>query len=281
MREVRGTNVGRREAALPVEEPGLGVEAGCPRVVGDLHLGAKIGQEVDRAALGRADVGGGEDAQGPVLLEVALEGGFEQAEAVPLDERAQEVDAVGRRDLALEDGAEAGLAASVHEQVAGAEGDGGSRWLGRCHQGLGLDEGCQELGGLFEVVVGDEAGVGLDELVEDLSAEVELLRLGVLAGLRSQGFLQQLTHVAGEESRELDGLRRLCPRLPVLVELADLAFEGEVDQALVEAGREAGVGHRRVGMIVRTWDGHSSGETSGREAGECCCSTICSAPAQP
>jgi len=77
-------------------------------------------------ALGGADVGGGDDAQGAAAVEVGAQRAFEDPEAVPLDEGAEQVDAIGGGDLGLEDLAEAGLAAGVDEEIAGS-GDGG-RW---------------------------------------------------------------------------------------------------------------------------------------------------------
>lgn len=76
-------------------------------------MGAQVGQEVDGAALGGADVGGGDDAQGAAAVEMGAQRAFEDPEAVPFDEGAEQVDAIGGGDLGLEDLAEAGLAAGI------------------------------------------------------------------------------------------------------------------------------------------------------------------------
>ena len=134
---------------------------------------------------------------------------------------------------------EAGFAAGVDQQVARAQGNGGLRGLSLGYQGLGFDQGREELGRLLQVVVGDQAGVGVDQLVEGFLAQVELSGFGVLAGLRLEGELQQVGDVAGQQARELDRLGRLSPWVePGPVEPADLALEGEADEPLVEAGRE-------------------------------------------
>jgi len=112
VREVRGADVGGREAAFAVEVPRLGVEARGADLVGDLHVGPQVGQEVDGAALGGADVGGSDDAQGAAAVKVGAQRAFEDPEAVPLDEGAEQVDAIGGGDLGLKDLAEARLAVS-------------------------------------------------------------------------------------------------------------------------------------------------------------------------
>ena len=61
--EVRRADVGGREARAAVEDPRLGVQAGGAEVVGDPHVGAEVGELVERGPLGGARVGGGEHAQ--------------------------------------------------------------------------------------------------------------------------------------------------------------------------------------------------------------------------
>jgi len=104
------------------------------------------------------------------------------------DEGAEQVDAIGGGDLGLEDLAEAGLAAGVEEEIAGAEGDGG----------LG-----QEGAGLAEVVIRFEAGLFRDQLGQDPPAEVELLGLGVVALLGVEGQGQEAVDIAGQQAGAL------------------------------------------------------------------------------
>jgi len=84
------------------------------RLVADLHLGAEPSDElVKGTALGCADVRGGEDANAdPVTLELG-ERLFEDAEFVPADEGAEEVDRVSGGEFAAELGAEDRLVLGV------------------------------------------------------------------------------------------------------------------------------------------------------------------------
>ena len=95
-RQVRRTDVGRVEAGIAPEEPCLGVEAGAQRVVLDLHLGAELADEpIESGALGGTHVGGGDDAEPDASLGEATQLRLENPDAVPFDERAQEVDSIG------------------------------------------------------------------------------------------------------------------------------------------------------------------------------------------
>ncbi len=58
--EVRRADVGGREAGLPVEHPGFGMEACRARVVGDPNAGAEVDELIDGRALGRIGVRRGE-----------------------------------------------------------------------------------------------------------------------------------------------------------------------------------------------------------------------------
>ena len=63
-REVGAANIGRTEAALALEKPGLGMQTGAPAIERHAHFAPRQAcQLVQRTRLGRAGVGGGEDAQ--------------------------------------------------------------------------------------------------------------------------------------------------------------------------------------------------------------------------
>jgi hypothetical protein len=112
--EVGRADVGRREAAVAVEEPGLRVQAGGVGAVGDADFGALLDEVFDDAGLGDAAVGRGEGAELSAGLEVGVQAGAQLAVAVPEEEGADEVDAVGGGDLLLEGEADATLAPCVH-----------------------------------------------------------------------------------------------------------------------------------------------------------------------
>jgi hypothetical protein len=169
-----------------VEEPGLGVKARAPGVVGDLDLGAHLGERIEGATLGGADVGGGEDTQASgVAGEELAERLFDQAEAVPLEERAEEVNAIGRGELAADLWAHARVVGAVGEKLTDGEGDG--RALG----GLGGGERAQRFGEYrpqepgrgVEFIAGDGAAGGgvLAEEGEDTVGKGELVRGAVSA----------------------------------------------------------------------------------------------------
>jgi hypothetical protein len=77
---------------------------------------------VERAALRRPCVRGRDHAERTPLRAVRAQAWQQQAQAVPAHERAQQVDPVCGRDLAVERMPDARLAPSVHQEVAGRQG---------------------------------------------------------------------------------------------------------------------------------------------------------------
>jgi hypothetical protein len=75
-------------------------------------------EAIDRFAFGRTDIRRGDDAQFAAASEIRVERFFEQTQAVPLDECAEEVDPIGRGDLALDRVSDRRLAARVDEEIA-------------------------------------------------------------------------------------------------------------------------------------------------------------------
>ena len=130
-------------------------------------------------------------------------------------------------------------------------GDGGRRQFVGAEAG-GFGERGQEGGGLAEVVIGFEAGVLRDQLVEDAPAEVELPGLGVVAPLGIQGERQQVVDVAGEEARALGllgGFR--SGRESARVQPLDVPVEGQAEEPLVRAGGQTCRGHGGVSLVRR------------------------------
>ena len=77
---------------------------------------AHLGERVEGFALGSAHVGGRQDAHRSLAhLQVFFEFVSQHAHAVPTDERAQKVDAVGRLDLALDGVADPRLVLGVDQ----------------------------------------------------------------------------------------------------------------------------------------------------------------------
>jgi hypothetical protein len=123
--EVGGADEGGAQARAPLQQPGLGVQLGGARVERHPHLGAQLDQLVHRPFLGRAHVGGGDDAQSAAALDEVGEGLAQLAHAGPDHEGAEQIDRVGGGDLATQLGADVGLALGVDQQVALGE---GRRW---------------------------------------------------------------------------------------------------------------------------------------------------------
>src|SRR5437879_6084538 len=95
-------------------------------VVLDLDVGAELADEtVERSPFGGAHVRGGDDAEGCVALAEFAQLSLEQAQAVPLHERTEEIYFVGAAQLRLDLGAEARLAVGVGEKGCLAQ---RSRW---------------------------------------------------------------------------------------------------------------------------------------------------------
>lgn len=87
------------------------------RVVLNLDLRAEVPHEpIERPALRSADVGGRDDADGHTFRVRTFEILFYEPEAVPHDERAEEVDGVGRIDLSTKLRRQGGLTMGIGEE---------------------------------------------------------------------------------------------------------------------------------------------------------------------
>ncbi len=119
--QVRGSDVGRGLPAGAIEDPCLRVEAGGGLVVRDTHVGAGIGERLERFDLGAVRIGGGEETNSAAIFEVAAKRREHRVDAGEPDERNQDVDRVRRRDLGDELVEYTRLAGCVDEQRAVAQ----------------------------------------------------------------------------------------------------------------------------------------------------------------
>lgn len=162
------------------------MQARAPRVVGNANLGPEALELFNRLGIGCRHVRRRQDAQAPrASLEKASELGLHDADAVPLHERDDDVDRVGRCELAADLAPDAQVARSVDEQVAVTKRKRRARDLAGPETCVGLStDGEQELGRLEHGFVGVDAGVGsnlseeCDEAVRegDLMGEAVVLR---------------------------------------------------------------------------------------------------------
>ncbi len=121
LRQVRGADVRGGGAVVAAEQPCLRVQAGGPRLVGDLDLGAQLGEPIEGPLVGGAHVGGRDDADPAASGDQLGDRGLDDAQAVPLDERAEQVDLVGRGHLVADLVADPRLVPAVDQERAGGE----------------------------------------------------------------------------------------------------------------------------------------------------------------
>lgn len=138
------------------------MQARARGVVGDAHLDAELAQVVERALVGGVHVDGSQHAE---RAGAAAHGRAEvvrdEAHARPLEERAEQIDAVGRGELALHLVADAHVVAAVEQEVAGRERDHRAFWRGgRAEADGGRAHGEQAARGRGDVVLGAAARVG-------------------------------------------------------------------------------------------------------------------------
>ena len=114
--EVGRAHVGSVEAGVAPEKPRLGVKARALGVVLHLDLSAEVGHKpIQRFALGAADVGSRHDPDRDASCTCCCELPFDQAQSMPHDERAEQVDRVSRADLSAKLGSETRFATCVGE----------------------------------------------------------------------------------------------------------------------------------------------------------------------
>ena len=99
-----------------MKAPGFGMQAGRADVVRHSYLGTQRNQLIERGALGRVGVGGGQDPQRSTGSAVIAQRFNEWADAAAANERHHHVDRIGRIDLGAELPPQGRLARSIGEQ---------------------------------------------------------------------------------------------------------------------------------------------------------------------
>lgn len=97
------------------------------RLVRHLYFGAQLGEAVKCSPVGRSYVGSGDDAHPSPTPDERFDVLIENPDAVPLDERTQQVDAIGRGELLLNLDTNPRLISSVDEESTDRERDFGPR----------------------------------------------------------------------------------------------------------------------------------------------------------
>lgn len=239
-----GGRGGAREAG-PMEQPGFGVQAGAAGVVADAHLSAVIHQPIEGAAVGGAQVDGGEHPQLPagLGLQEFSQRRLEQAQTAPLDKGAEQVDALGGRDFVDQRLPHRRFAAGVHQQGAVGQGDeraDGGGLAGQERRGTDLRE--QPGGGVQQVARGDGAGCLALEQAHQLIHQGQLVLRGSATAQVLQGKAGQTRQVPGQQARGFLGIK-VVPVIQIARQLAQLLLESFGEELLVEARGWGLVGH--------------------------------------
>lgn len=192
-----------------MEQPGFGVQTGAADVVADAHLGSVGHQPIEGAAVGGAQVDGGEHPQGAAGqgLQEGGEGRLEQAQAAPLDEGAKQVDPLGGGDFMDQRLPYRRFAAGVHQQGAVGQGDertDGFSLAGQKRRGSDLRE--QPGGGMQQVGRGDSAGCLALEQAHQLVHQGQLVLRGGSTAQMLQGDAGQTRQVPGQQARGFLGI---------------------------------------------------------------------------
>ena len=122
-RQVGTAHVGRSEATVPMEDPRLGMQTCAPAIQRNPNLHTRQpGQQVQRLHLGRAGIGGREDAQPCTRSTVSIDRGdsLQDVQQFPnpglRDEADQDVDPVAGAQFALQLGQQGGCSSARREQ---------------------------------------------------------------------------------------------------------------------------------------------------------------------
>ncbi len=121
MRKVRGADKGGIQAGLPLEQPGLGVEFGRPRVEGHPDFRAEREQLIYCTLLGRAHIGGGDHPDLATALHHVLQRVPKVPDPGPDDESTNEIHPVSGCELCLQLRSNVRLALCVDQEIALAE----------------------------------------------------------------------------------------------------------------------------------------------------------------
>jgi hypothetical protein len=247
---VRGPDVRRGEPRVAAQVVGLGVQARALGVVGDpdAHVG-QAREPLHGRRIRGAQVRGGDDPDRDRAVAELLEGGHQQAQAGPLDERDQEVDLIR--------GGHLGRELARQRRVAGRAGEErglGERRLGpQVARGQGVRRGDlheqgpggRDQGQIREVLVAAEPRDERDHLVGEGEPGFGLTLL-------AERLLEDARHEGGVPGGRLLGIELAEHATELGVPAQDLR-EALVVQLLVDAwGREVGhaapfVGGARLG----------------------------------
>ena len=116
VREIRRTDVGRRESGTAIEQPCLRMQPRAAGVIRHPHLSAKITQLLKRALLRRSSVGRCQNPEFPSGLTMRPKRGNERRNTGPTNERHDHVNAIRGMDFGQHLAANARFARRVREQ---------------------------------------------------------------------------------------------------------------------------------------------------------------------
>ena len=117
--KIRRTHVGRRKASFTIEHIGFCVQAGSLGLIGNLDFAlCQFAQLFDRLDIGRAHIGGGDDAELSAVAAELAQFVHDHAQAAPLDKRNQQVDPVTGGDFFFQLRKQARFVAGPGEQRA-------------------------------------------------------------------------------------------------------------------------------------------------------------------
>ncbi len=243
--DVGGGGRGGAREARPMEQPGFGVQAGAAGVVADAHLGAVGHQPIEGAAVGGAQVDGGEHPQraAGLGLQELRQRRLEQAQAAPLDEGAEQVDPLGGGDFVDQRLPHRRFAAGVHQQGAVGQGDERADGFGLAGEECrGPDLREQPGGAVQPVGCGDGAGCLALEQAHQLVHQGQLVLRGGATAQVLQGNAGQTRQVPGQQARGFLGIQAVLV-IEIARQLAQLLLQALGEELLVEAGRWDLVGH--------------------------------------
>ncbi|ORW96066.1 hypothetical protein AWC28_11090 [Mycolicibacter terrae] len=168
VREVAGTDVGGVEASVAPQQPRFRVQAGDRGVVVNPDLGAElVDQGVQGACVGGTEVGGGDDAQRNTALAQLGELFFQQPQALPFDESAQQIHSVGAGQFSAQLGGQGRLVAGIGHQGGVGKRRGWPWGFGGAQRRRVADFiEPSDLAGLVRVQ-GGAVGVGVGQYVQD------------------------------------------------------------------------------------------------------------------
>lgn len=236
VRQVRRADVRGVEAGPAVEQPRLGVVPLAGRVVGDTDFRAEAVQFVQRADVGRAGEGRGQDAHLAAGIAVPPQALDERGDAAPGDERHEDVDAVGRPDLGADLVADPGLSWRVRQQRRVEQRDERVRDRLGAPVRQAREDRAEELGARQRALIGELGHLQLlDDDVDEPTGERRSATGALLLGERLDGPLDHAREVKPEPIGGLRGAERTPLGVEAVAQPGELHLERIGDQLLAEA----------------------------------------------